>query len=65
MHPYLTDQLVRDHLAGLELEASQHRLAKAASAATAAGRASRFMPHVQEGRGLRRAIVARLRPSPA
>ena len=69
MHPYLTEQLVRDHHATLEREARQQRLAKVLSAATAARGAApgtaRLMPHVQERGGLRRAIAARLRPSPA
>ena len=69
MHPYLTEQIVRDHHLTLERDARRHRLAKAASTATAARTASPatagFMPHVRERGRLRRAIAARLRPTPA
>ena len=70
MHPYLTEQLVRDHRRDLEREAREHALARAASASTPRGRAAvpgraRFMPHVQEGGRLRRMIAALLGPQPA
>jgi hypothetical protein len=69
MHPYLTEQLVRDHHLTLEREAREQRLAKTAMAARAADRGGRatwsLMPHVQERGRLRRAIVALLRTSPA
>ena len=69
MHPILAQQLVHDHQASLMREARQHRLAKEASAAATARRpgstTARLMPHVRELGRVRRAIAARLRPSPA
>ena len=61
MHPFFTEHLVRDHLATLEREARQNRLALIASGAGAARRKAPamtwFMPHVQEGGRLRRALA--------
>ena len=67
MHPDLTRQLIDFHHSELQQEAREHRLTRAASIAARrpATPTSAFMPHVQEGGRVRRAIAALLRPMPA